>query len=41
MAVSGHTSPAQVQVYIEEAEQELMADAAFAKLEARKRTASD
>jgi integrase/recombinase XerD len=41
MSVSGHTSLAQVQVYIEEAEQGLMADAAIAKLEARKRTASD
>jgi integrase len=41
MAVSGHASLAQVQVYIDDAEQERMADAAIAKHEARKRTASD
>ncbi|MGC2825076.1 MAG: tyrosine-type recombinase/integrase [Pseudolabrys sp.] len=35
MAISGHSSLAQVQVYIEEAEQERMADAAIKKLRAR------
>ena len=35
MAVSGHSNLAQVQVYIEEAQQDLMADAAIEKLRAR------
>jgi integrase/recombinase XerD len=35
MAVSGHSNLAQVQVYIDEAEQDRMADAAIAKLRAR------
>jgi integrase len=41
MAVSGHSSLAQVQVYIDEVEQDQMADAAMKKLEAKKRTGSD
>lgn len=41
MAVSGHSSLAQVQVYIDEVEQVRMAEAAMEKLAAKKRTASD
>ena len=41
MAVSGHSSLAQVQVYIDESEQDRMAEAAMEKLEAKKRTGSD
>jgi integrase len=40
MAVSGHSSLAQVQVYIDEVEQERMAEAAMEKLAAKKRTPS-
>ena len=41
MAVSGHSSLAQVQVYIDGVEQERMAEAAMDKLAVKKRTASD
>jgi len=41
MSVSGHSSLAQVQVYIDEFEQDRMAEAAIEKLSAKKRTASD
>ena len=41
MAVGGHRSLAQVQVYIDGVEQGRMAEAAMEKLAARKRTASD
>jgi len=41
MAISGHSSLAQVQIYIDEVEQEKMADAAIEKLAAKKRTATD
>jgi integrase len=41
MAISGHSSLAQVQVYLDEAESEQMAEAAMRKLEAKKRTGSD
>jgi hypothetical protein len=42
MAVSGHSSLAQVQVYIDEVDQVRMAEAAMEKLGAvKKRTASD
>ena len=37
MAISGHSSLAQVQIYIQEAEQGRMADAAIEKLEGRER----
>jgi integrase/recombinase XerD len=40
MAVSGHSSLAQVQVYIDEVEQDRMAEAAMEKLAAKKRTPS-
>jgi integrase/recombinase XerD len=40
MAVSGHSSLAQVQIYIDEVEQDRMADAAIQKLEAKQRTRS-
>jgi integrase/recombinase XerD len=38
MAVSGHSSLAQVQVYIDEAEAEVMAEAAITKLEQKRKT---
>ena len=38
MSVSGHSSLAQAQVYIEEVEQGRMAEAAMEKLTAKKRT---
>ena len=41
MAVSGHSSLTQVQVYIDEAEQHRMAEAAMTKLEAKTATLSD
>jgi integrase/recombinase XerD len=40
MAVSGHSTLAQVQIYIDEVESDRMADAAIQKLEAKKRTTS-
>jgi integrase len=40
MAVSGHSTLAQVQIYIDEVERDRMADAAIQKLEAIKRTRS-
>jgi hypothetical protein len=40
MAVSGHSSLAQVQVYLDEVEQDKMAEAAMEKLEAKQRTSS-
>jgi integrase/recombinase XerD len=40
MAVSGHSTLAQVQIYIDEVERDRMADAAMQKLEAIKRTRS-
>jgi integrase len=40
MAVSGHCSLAQVQIYIDEVEQESMAEAAMEKLAAKQRTSS-
>jgi hypothetical protein len=41
MSVSGHSSLAQVQVYIDDFEREQMADAAIKKLKAKRRTGSD
>jgi hypothetical protein len=41
MAVSGHTTLAQVQVYIDEVEHERTADAAMMKLVNGARTSSD
>jgi hypothetical protein len=38
MAVSGHSSLAQVQVYIDEAEADVMAEAAITKLEQKRKT---
>ena len=40
MAVSGHSTLAQVQIYIEEVESERLANAAIEKLGAEKRTRS-
>jgi integrase len=40
MAVSGHNSLAQVQIYIDEIEQEKMAEASMDKLAAKQRTSS-
>jgi hypothetical protein len=40
MAISGHSTLAQVQVYIDEAEQECMAEAAMNKLTAADKTAT-
>ena len=40
MAVSGHSSLAQVQIYIDEVEQDAMAEAAMEKLAAKQRTSS-
>jgi integrase len=40
MAISGHSSLAQVQIYIDEVEQERMAEAAIEKLTAKERTRS-